>query len=129
MDETKLAKINTIRRQQGKKLLKYAEATTLIAQRRQADNYHRDETLDFLIGYTIGFPMPSTGGIVGAMLHTSYSEIINNPIPSSISEDHGGSYGGAGASSSFDSSSSSSSDSSSSSSSDSSSSSSSSSSE
>lgn len=112
MDEVKLARINTIRRREGRKPLTHAQAADLINQRRRADDYHRDETLDFLIGYTTGFPMPSTGGIIGAMLHSSSTAAYAEPsvlTPSTNDDitDRGGSFGGAGASSSWESSSSS----------------------
>lgn len=71
MDLGVLARVNQERAKRGLNPLRNSEAHALIERRRSADDYKRDETLDFLISYVSGIPMPSSGGIIGATLHSA----------------------------------------------------------
>jgi hypothetical protein len=109
MTDEQFDKINAERKKKGRAPLPRKAAEVLINQRRQAQSYSPDETLDFLISYTTGFPQPSTGGIIGAALHESATTPMGldvsqaSSMPESSPVQSGG--GDFGASSSFSSSS------------------------
>lgn len=95
MTDAELDRINTERRRKGLPPLSRLQATSAVvaSPQRYDDGF---STTDFLIGYTTGIPLPSTGGIVGSMLHQS-SPSAPDPSPSQDSGpsyDSGGSPGG-----------------------------------
>lgn len=68
-----LDEVNEQRRRKGLRPLTLAEAKAALSARdlTQTETPHQDTSMDFLIGITTGIPMPSTEGVVGAMLHNA----------------------------------------------------------
>lgn len=66
MTDRDLEKINAERKRKGLPSLTKAQATEAISKRQPDDGF---DTLGFLISYTTGIPMPSSGGILGSLLH------------------------------------------------------------
>lgn len=107
MTDAELERINVERRKRGLPPLTRLQATTAAVHAPDRTDSGFNFT-DFLIGYTTGIPMPSTGGIVGSMLHptpsrddtpaSSYSAPDPSPSPSYDSSPSysGGSDGGGG---------------------------------
>jgi uncharacterized membrane protein YgcG len=74
--DERLASINAGRASRGLPPLTKQEAIKLVRDRRAeavAQSNHSEQSSDFLmhflIGYGTGFPLPSAGGIIGAMMH------------------------------------------------------------
>lgn len=114
LTESDIIEINRRRRARGLPPLTLSQSRRLVSDAHETVRASDSDAMDFLIGYTTGIPMPSTGGIVGAMLHDEGATVHSDPSPSY--HGGGGDFGGGGSSVSYgsDSSSSSSSDSSSS---------------
>lgn len=107
-----LDQVNRERRHKGLPPLTRDQAYSAMRERPTAQAASHDsgfDTTGFLIGYMTGIPMPSAGGIVGAMLHDSGHHSSGSSSSSYDPPAGGGSFGGGGASSSWDSGSSSSS--------------------
>lgn len=73
-----LGKINAARAAKGLPPLEKQTAVKAVTQRRQLavdQGQQKEQSSDFLmhflIGYGTGIPMPSAGGIIGAMMHES----------------------------------------------------------
>ena len=86
MTEAELQRINEERRRRGLPPLSMSQARNAIEERRASAG--TDDTADFLIGFMTGIPMPSPGGVMGAILHGG------NPAPAcdSPSSESGPSY-------------------------------------
>lgn len=59
---------NEARRRKGLPMLTRSQAQAALSNIPVNSSF---SVTDFLIGYTTGIPMPSVGGIVGSMLHSS----------------------------------------------------------